>query len=130
MVGVVLVSFVLACGGTQAANAPPPDTRPPDPPGTTVDKAAAMFLELGEVVMAAKSDCNAMAASVGAWLDRNGKRRERVNGALMGITSDELETRYRTHLNARLDVVVGMKAGLDGCKAHAGFASVWKRLDR
>jgi len=127
LVAGVVVAFLLGCGGSGTRTVKQPDR------GTqlaTVDRAAQMFVGVGKVIMAAGQDCDAMAKNVVAWITAHAAERARVNATLAKVTSDALKRRYRDHLNTRLDVVIGMKAGVEGCQAHSGFAAAWARLDR
>lgn len=88
-----------------------------------------MLLEMGEVVMSAEAECDLMATVVGRWLDANGAKLEQINAELLRIQSPETEEAYRQRLALHMDVLQGMKAGVEGCRAHAGFMRAWNRLD-
>jgi len=95
----------------------------------TVDEAVALLVEMGEVVMSARDDCDLMATRVGSWIDANGERRKRIDAELARIESPDTKDAYRQRLSQHLDVVYGMKAGIEGCEKHAGFMRAWSRLD-
>ena len=95
----------------------------------TIDEAVAMLVEMGEVMMSAEDDCELMATKVGSWLDANGKKLEKINARLLRIESPKTKDAYRQRLSQHLDVVQGMKAGVEGCETHAGFMRAWNRLD-
>jgi len=94
-----------------------------------IDEAVAMFVEMGTVVMSAADDCELMAAQVGSWIDANGAKRKTVHAELSASDSPEAGKLYRQRLGQHLDVVLGMKAGVEGCEKHAGFMRAWNRLD-
>jgi hypothetical protein len=103
--------LALGCGGAR---------QPVEPPGAVdpevaIDEAIAMFVEVGELVMAAKDDCPTMAAAVGSWLDANGVRRARINASLARIDSAVNQQTYGARLGEHLDVVFGLQAGIEGC---------------
>ncbi len=117
---------LVGCGGSNKPVHPPSN----QVAQAAVDEAVQMFVDVGSVVIAAQRDCDVMASKVGAWLDRNARRRKRINSVLARIQAEPMKRRYRDGLNARLDVVMGMKVGLEDCQAHAGFRAVWRRLER
>ena len=123
----VCVSLLIACGSSSKHSVEPPN---PATQEATVDKAVEMFVAIGEVVMSAKSNCDAMAMHVDAWITANGDEHKKVNATLMRIQRQEMKKRYREGLSARLHVVLGMKVGLEGCQGHARFMAVWNRFGR
>lgn len=133
VLGGLAVSLALACGGGNkpAAKQPDPVTAEPTPTALgAVNEAVELFLDLGKTVMAAGGDCDLMATEVRKWIDANATRRAWNNKALARVRSEKLKQHYRNRLAEKLDVVMGLKAGLDGCRTHARFMAAWGRLDR
>jgi hypothetical protein len=94
-----------------------------------IDEAVAMFVEMGKVVMSSADDCELMATNVGSWLDANGGKRKQLHVELSQVESDKTAETYRQRLGQHVEIVLAMKAGVEGCQKHAGFMRSWNRLD-
>lgn len=127
-IGVLGWILIVSCGGGRKHVADQPEPKMSEQ--QAVDAAVEQFVGIGRAIMNAKSDCDAMAENVRRWLFTNGDRRKQVNAVLANVKSEELKQRYRDGLGERLDVVMGMKAGLDGCREHAGVQAAWREMDR
>ncbi len=117
---------LIACGGQSKLQ---PLEAPQSPTDNVIEEAAQIFFESGQVIIDAGGDCEKMATSVGTWIYDTRARRHKLNELLQGLDSEVSAQRYRELLVERLDLVVGMMAGLDRCISDEDFRTVWERLE-
>ena len=128
----MIIGVVGSCALLLAACAGAPKQSPQrrlDQGVSTIEEAVQMFVEMGEVVISAGDDCGLMASGVDRWMDANGARREKIHQELSQARSPKTEEAYRQSLVQHVDVLIGMKSGIDWCQKHAGFLRAWARLD-
>ena len=94
-----------------------------------VDRAVALFVDLGKVVMAAKSDCDAMAKGIDEWLVDNDAERREVMKKLARLPREPRVECYNEKLSEELAVREAMEAGLSGCKDHEGIQAAFDRME-